>query len=69
MGILASTSTLPYLMLTLFFVVIRALMTGLMIVPRLELETAAHCDTLLVVQVPSSVRLSVYPFVIASTPR
>jgi hypothetical protein len=41
-GILAVTSTFPYLILAFPLVIILALMTGLMIVPKLEFETAAH---------------------------
>lgn len=58
-GILAVTSTLPYLMLTDFFVCRRALRTGLMICSRDELDTAAHWVTLVEVHVPSTVKLSV----------
>jgi len=41
-GILAVTSTFPYLILAFPLVLILALMTGLMIVPKLEFETAPH---------------------------
>lgn len=41
-GMRALTSTLPYLMLTLPLVWMRALRTGLMTVRRDELETATH---------------------------
>lgn len=41
-GILAVTSTFPYLILAFPLVLILALMTGLMIVPKVELETAPH---------------------------
>ena len=58
-GILAVTSTFPYLMLALPFVVSRELMTGLIIVPKLELLTAPHWVTLAEVHVPSIVRLRV----------
>ena len=68
-GILAVTSTFPYLILALPFVVSLELMTGLIIVPKLELLTAPHWVTLVEVHVPSIVRLRVYPFVIASTPK
>lgn len=54
-----TTSTLPYLMLTLFLVLNRALRTGLMTVNNVELETATHWVTLVDVQVPSAVRLRV----------
>jgi hypothetical protein len=68
-GILAVTSTFPYLILALPFVVSLELMTGLIIVPKLELLTAPHWDTFEEVHVPSIVKLRVYPLVIASTPR
>jgi hypothetical protein len=58
-GILAVTSTFPYLTLTLSRVMSRALCTGLMMDPVLELDTTAHWDTLVEVQVPSAVRLRV----------
>jgi hypothetical protein len=41
-GILAVTSTFPYLILAFPLVLILALITGLIIVPKLELLTAPH---------------------------
>ena len=43
-GIFATTSTLPYWMWWLFFVVMRALMTGGMTVPAVWFDTAPHAD-------------------------
>ena len=43
-GSFATTSTLPYWMWWLFFVVMRALMTGLMTVSDDEFETAPHAE-------------------------
>lgn len=58
----ATTSTLPYRMFIAFRVVRRADMTGLITVSKDELDVATHCETLVDVQVPSAVRLRVYPF-------
>jgi hypothetical protein len=67
-GSFATTSTLPYLMLTELRVVNLADRTGLITVKRDEFDTATHWDTLVDVQVPSAVRFRVYPLVIASSP-
>lgn len=60
LGILATTSTLPYLMVLLPLVLMRALRTGLMMVPavlllRMEQESMSSRGW---VQVPSVVRFT-----------
>jgi hypothetical protein len=55
----ATTSTFPYRIFIDIRVVSRADMTGLMTVSCEVLDTATHWETLVDVQVPSAVRLSV----------
>ena len=57
-GILATTSTLPYLIDLDPLVVRRALRTGFMIAPDVTLLRMEHSLMPLVVQVPSVVRFS-----------
>jgi hypothetical protein len=68
-GSLAVTSTLPYLMLTFPFVLIRAERTGEITVPSVAFERCEQAKAVVPVHVPSPsaelVRLRVYPSMIS----